>query len=191
MPTAQQKQSEFVERAMELSNNTVAAAVSRSPEMPSRFSSAVEALRAHLESHAQQQAAVVGALVEAAREDAMLLDALAQPGFELSRSDDPEVDPELEWNVHCVSGGRNDREWTLIAEGWSPREAIRRAMKLKPRSAEPEILAVVTEMAYVLKLVPRGDVVPVVLLDLLKKQHDAALKARAAVTALALVKEAK
>lgn len=34
------------------------------------------------------------------------------------------------WNVHSVNGGRNDREWTLLATGGTPEEALRKAMSL-------------------------------------------------------------
>ena len=60
--------------------------------------------------------------------DAARLDALSRPGWELGVSDDPEVDPERLWQVHRRSGGWNDREWTLIGEGATPREAIDAAL---------------------------------------------------------------
>lgn len=59
MPTAQQKQSDFVDEAMTLAD-VYAMNVLLAPCIAQRAE-----LRAHLESHAQQQAAVVGALVEA------------------------------------------------------------------------------------------------------------------------------
>ncbi len=34
------------------------------------------------------------------------------------------------WQVHSVNGGRNDREWTLIATGSTPEKALRKAMTL-------------------------------------------------------------
>lgn len=34
------------------------------------------------------------------------------------------------WQVHRVNGGRNDREWTLIAEGATPKEALAHAHKI-------------------------------------------------------------
>lgn len=45
-------------------------------------------------------------------------------GLELSFSG---WDDENEWQVHIVNGGRNDREWTLLASGQSPAEAIANA----------------------------------------------------------------
>lgn len=38
-------------------------------------------------------------------------------------------DEEMSWNVYRVNGGRNDREWTLIGRGATPREAIDAAMR--------------------------------------------------------------
>lgn len=37
-------------------------------------------------------------------------------------------DEDPAWQVHSVNGGRNDREWTLLATGTTPTEAIRGAM---------------------------------------------------------------
>ncbi len=37
-------------------------------------------------------------------------------------------DEDPVWQVHSVSGGRNDREWTLRATGRTPDEALRKAM---------------------------------------------------------------
>ncbi len=37
-------------------------------------------------------------------------------------------DDDPAWQVHSVNGGRNDREWTLIATGMTPSEALRKAM---------------------------------------------------------------
>lgn len=47
--------------------------------------------------------------------------------FQLSwgEVDDPS---ECVWQVHSVNGGRNDREWTLVATGDTPSEAIREAL---------------------------------------------------------------
>lgn len=77
--------------------------------------------------HEAAQAETLAAVTrerDALREDAARLDALAQPGWELSMNNDSEaMDDEL-WQVHRVSGGRNDREWRLIGQGVSPREAI-------------------------------------------------------------------
>lgn len=61
-------------------------------------------------------------------EEVALLDFLAsQTGLELSwgELDDPS---ECVWRVHRRNGGRNDREWTLIAIGDTPREAINSAL---------------------------------------------------------------
>lgn len=58
--------------------------------------------------------------------DAALLDWLEQhPQCEVSHGgwDDPPL-----WRVHRVAGGRNDREWTLLGEGETAREAILAAM---------------------------------------------------------------
>jgi hypothetical protein len=54
------------------------------------------------------------------------LDAIPT-NFELSwgELDDPS---ECVWQVHSVNGGRNDREWTLLATAETPSEAIRLAM---------------------------------------------------------------
>lgn len=57
-------------------------------------------------------------------EDVARLDALGTPGWELSMNDAPECGPDELWQVHRVSGGRNDREWTLIGSGANPRAAI-------------------------------------------------------------------
>lgn len=62
-------------------------------------------------------------------QDGKRLDALANPGWELSMNDDPECFDDEIWVVHRVSGGRNDREWTLIGKGANPRAAIDAAMK--------------------------------------------------------------
>jgi hypothetical protein len=37
-------------------------------------------------------------------------------------------DGDPAWQVHSVTGGRNDREWTLRATGGTPDEALRKAM---------------------------------------------------------------
>jgi len=65
-------------------------------------------------------------------QDGQRLDALSNPGWELSQSNDPEVDPSQLWQVHRCSGGRNDREWDLIGAGATPREAIDAAMAQEP-----------------------------------------------------------
>ncbi len=55
--------------------------------------------------------------------DAALLDWLDQhPQCEVSH--DPWSD-EPRWRVHLVSGGRNDREWGLVGEADTAREALR------------------------------------------------------------------
>lgn len=59
---------------------------------------------------------------------APVLDWLAtKTNYELS-FDGWNEDPT--WNVHSVNGGRNDREWTLLATGSTPEEALRKAMSL-------------------------------------------------------------
>lgn len=59
-------------------------------------------------------------------EASCLLEWLGEhPGIELSYaaySDDGE-----QWQVHRVNGGRNDREWTLLADEESPLLALRKA----------------------------------------------------------------
>lgn len=61
-------------------------------------------------------------------DDTVRLDALARPGWELSANNDPECGLNEMWQVHRVSGGRNDREWTLIGNGATPRAAIDSAL---------------------------------------------------------------
>lgn len=59
--------------------------------------------------------------------------------FELSFSGWGE-DPA--WLVHSVNGGRNDREWTLLATGDTPDEALRKAMaatSTEGKSTDPEL----------------------------------------------------
>ena len=64
--------------------------------------------------------------------DAWLLEQFKHhPNWELSTSSDPECDPNLFWLVHEVKGGRNDREWFLIGEGATPRQAIIAALRAK------------------------------------------------------------
>jgi len=72
---------------------------------------------------------------QAVVQDTARLDALARPGWELSQNNDPECFPEELWQVHRVSGGRNDREWTLIGQGDSPRAAIDSALATKGQQA--------------------------------------------------------
>jgi hypothetical protein len=61
--------------------------------------------------------------VEALRADRDRLDALeAHSGWEASFQEGG--DCECAWQVHCVSGGRNDREWKLIGQGETLRAAI-------------------------------------------------------------------
>lgn len=63
---------------------------------------------------------------QATTADTALLDWLGKhPQCELSYEgwdDDPR------WQVHQVTGGRNDREWRVVGEGGTVREAIRAAM---------------------------------------------------------------
>ena len=40
----------------------------------------------------------------------------------------PDEEAEGEWRVHCVTGGRSDREWTLIGSGQTPALALKQAM---------------------------------------------------------------
>ncbi len=42
-------------------------------------------------------------------------------------------DDDPAWQVHSVNGGRNDREWTLIATGRTPDEALRKAMAVSSK----------------------------------------------------------
>jgi hypothetical protein len=48
-------------------------------------------------------------------------------------NDAPECRDEELWQVHRVSGGRNDREWTLIGQGETPRAAIDAAVARKSK----------------------------------------------------------
>ena len=67
--------------------------------------------------------------------DAWLLEQFKHhPNWELSTSNDPECDQNLFWLVHEVKGGRNDREWSLIGEGATPRHAIIAALRAKGQS---------------------------------------------------------
>lgn len=68
--------------------------------------------------------------------DSARVDALSRPGWELGRNSDPECSADEMWQIHVVSGGRNDREWTLIGEGATPRQAIDSAMLAAPKQAE-------------------------------------------------------
>jgi len=65
--------------------------------------------------------------------DAELLDWLDRhPQCELShegRDDDPQ------WRVYRVTGGRNDRQWSLIGEGETVRAAIQAAREGMARHA--------------------------------------------------------
>lgn len=56
----------------------------------------------------------------------------ANIGMELSwgDSDDAEEGEPCVWRVHRRSGGRNDREWDLIATGATPLEAVTQALAL-------------------------------------------------------------
>ena len=42
------------------------------------------------------------------------------------------------WQVHRVTGGRNDREWTLLAEGATAAEALQKAKCRSSRMTSPE-----------------------------------------------------
>jgi hypothetical protein len=53
--------------------------------------------------------------------------------YELSFSG---YDEDPAWLVHSVNGGRNDREWTLLATGGTPEKALRKAMSLALPSAD-------------------------------------------------------
>jgi len=67
--------------------------------------------------------------------DAWLLEQFKHhPNWELSTSNDPECDPSVFWLVHEVKGGRNDREWFLIGEGDTPRNAIIAALRAKEQA---------------------------------------------------------
>jgi len=57
--------------------------------------------------------------------DAARLNAFT-PGWELSHCWDG--DDDVYWAVHRVSGGRNDREWTLVGRGATVRAAIDAAL---------------------------------------------------------------
>lgn len=89
----------------------------------------IERARASLSAHGRagnhipDAGKMVGAELQDER-DKIRLDALSTPGWELSENSDPERTPAQTWQVHRVSGGRNDREWTLIGEGETPRAAI-------------------------------------------------------------------
>lgn len=43
------------------------------------------------------------------------------------RYEDEDDDDDGTWRVHRVNGGVNDREWTLVAKGRTPLEAVQRA----------------------------------------------------------------
>jgi hypothetical protein len=68
------------------------------------------------------------ALDEAAiRADASCLDFFEKnQDMELSCTWD---DTDKPWQVHSVTGGRNDREWKLVGDGATPREAIAAAIR--------------------------------------------------------------
>lgn len=62
--------------------------------------------------------------------EGMALEWLARnPACELSFGCVQEIE-DCEWQVHRVNGGRNDREWTLIASGATPLEALAKAAQL-------------------------------------------------------------
>lgn len=131
MPTAQQKQSEFVERAMAQAQ-VFASAWSM---VGGRFdygyaldhsNDEKASLRGILESHAQQQSAVVGALVEALKKTADLAwiedshsarfdgTVLFGPGYDFSGIDGP-ARQEFLAEYDCIvwpSGGLGSRKWS-------------------------------------------------------------------------------
>lgn len=47
--------------------------------------------------------------------------------LELDHRYEDEDDDGGTWRVHRVNGGVNDREWTLVAKGRTPLEAVQRA----------------------------------------------------------------
>ena len=64
-------------------------------------------------------------------DDKMRLDWLeANPQIEISKS----REEDGEWDVHAVRGGRNDREWTLLAHHETIRGAIDKAMLIRQRA---------------------------------------------------------
>lgn len=64
---------------------------------------------------------IIETQLAAAKADAERLDFLDKhPGVELSYAGWD----ECEWQVHLVTGGRNDREWNLLGSGQTTREAI-------------------------------------------------------------------
>jgi hypothetical protein len=62
--------------------------------------------------------------------DTQMLDWLTKNYSEICHSWDPEEDSP--WEVHKVTGGRNDREWRRVARGRTLRAAIASAMKEHP-----------------------------------------------------------
>ena len=73
---------------------------------------------------------------EASRNERALLDQMGKhTNWELSCSGGWSDDP-LRWTVHEVTGGRNDREWTVIGEGETPAEALATAIRARG-TAEP------------------------------------------------------
>lgn len=69
--------------------------------------------------------AAIAAMLLSSREVA--LDSLPT-NFELSWCEVDGDPSECAWHVHSVNGGRNDREWTVVAIGETPSEAIRAAL---------------------------------------------------------------
>lgn len=69
--------------------------------------------------------------IERTAKDTGLLDFIEKhPSLEISCSWEDDDGP---WEVHRVTGGRNDREWTKIGQGPTLREAIASAIRaLKP-----------------------------------------------------------
>lgn len=41
----------------------------------------------------------------------------------------PDIEEDGEWQVHRITGNRNDREWTLIGRGPTPLDALLSARK--------------------------------------------------------------
>lgn len=72
---------------------------------------------------APAQAEVFHAIDELDKDKARM-DALERPGWELSQNDDIECAHWELWQVRLCTGGRNDREWTLLGQGATQREAL-------------------------------------------------------------------
>lgn len=81
----------------------------------------------HAKQAAEARALTAEAALAEAVEDWAWLDA--HPNHELSFDWQDEED-DCAWVVHCVSGGRNDREWEEIVRAPTSHEAVRRARAL-------------------------------------------------------------